>query len=183
MKFPPREIELSDATRVTLREADTPDAPALLAYRRDEVATSPFVLTVPEEVNSDPERDAALIEMRRDDPRSLILLALAGDRLIGVTSLLGAERIKCRHTADFGATVARAWRGRGLGRAMLEVMLRWARDNPGILRVTLDVMAPNTLARRMYLDAGFREIGVQERAYRQPDGAFIDGVPMELWVG
>ena len=183
MKFPPREIELAGGARVTLREADAPDARAFLDYRRDEVATSPFVLTVPEDPTRTPDEQEALIRAWRADPRSLLMLAWIDDRLIGASSLIAGDRFKCRHSSDFGTTVAAAWRGRGLGRAMLDTMLRWARENPEILRVTLDVMAPNAVARRMYIEAGFREIGVQRRAYRQPDGAFVDGVPMELWVG
>lgn len=184
MKFPPCEIDLTGGGRVVLREADVGDAPAFLAYLRDEVALCPYVLTVPEEAAARTLEDQrSIITKRRDDPCSLILLALVGEELAGVSSLLRAERIKSRHNADFGTTVAAAWRGRGIGRAMLRTMIEWARANPGILRLTLDVMAPNEHAHRMYHEAGFRDVGVARRAVRQPDGTLADSINMDLWVG
>ncbi len=183
MKLPACEIELTDGTRATLREATPDDAERMLRFLQEEVATSPYVLTVPEETGFTVEEEAALVEERRADPRSLWILALVGDEIAGSSTLFAGARAKSRHCVELGTTVASAYRNRGLGRAMLRTLVGWARAHPEILRITLDVMAVNAHARRIYREAGFREIGVERRAYRQPDGSLLDGVPMELWVG
>lgn len=184
MELAPRTNTLRDGARVTLRSATGDDAEAVLRFRRDVVAVSPFVLTVPEDIATlTVEEQRASLEHFAAHPTSLMLLALDADELIGVSNLSGAERIKKRHVADFGATIAEPWRGRGLGRLMLETLIAWARDNPRILRLTLDVMADNTRARRMYELAGFRQCAYERRAYRQPDGSFADAIKMDLWVG
>jgi RimJ/RimL family protein N-acetyltransferase len=184
MAFAPRTITLRDGARVTLRSAAPDDAEAMLRFRREVVALSPFVLTVPEDLT-----DLALEDQRSSletfaaHPCTLMLLAFAGGELIGASSLIGFDRAKKRHTADYGAAIAEPWRGRGVGRAMLEILIEWARSNPDLLRLTLDVMADNTRARRMYELAGFRACGHERRAYRQPDGSFADGIKMDMWVG
>lgn len=184
MNFAPKTITLRDGATVLLRSGDPSDAESMLRFRREVLALCPYVLTVPEEVAKltlDEQR--ASFEKFAADPRSLILLGFAGDELIAASSVIGSDRVKKRHVADFGASIAEPWRGRGLGRIMLETLVAWARANPEILRLTLDVMAENTRARRMYELAGFRECGHERRAYRQPDGSFADGVKMDMWVG
>jgi RimJ/RimL family protein N-acetyltransferase len=182
--FAPQTIELRDGARVTLRSPTGADAEAMVRFRREVLAFCPFVLTVPEDIEGlTVEQQAADLDSFAADPRSLMLLAFYGDELLGASSLIGFDRAKKRHTADFGAAIVEPWRGRGLGRAMLETLIAWARANPEILRLTLDVMAHNTRARRMYELAGFRECGHERRAYRQPDGSFTDGIKMDMWVG
>ena len=183
MTFRARVIELPDGSRIVLRSAEPEDTEAMLRFRREEVAPSPFVLTVPDEVPNDPAEQAASLQKHRDQTNSIMLLAFAGDELIGVSNLVGAERAKIRHNAYFGTTVATAWRNRGVGRAMLDALIAWAHASPEVLRLTLDVLAENTRARRMYELAGFRECGFERRAIRQPDGTFLDNVRMEMWVG
>ena len=46
------------------------------------------------------------------------------------------------------------WRGRGLGRAMLNAIENYARDS-GCCKVTLEVREDNAGARRLYADVGF----------------------------
>jgi ribosomal-protein-alanine N-acetyltransferase len=55
------------------------------------------------------------------------------------------------------------WQGRGLGRRLLERMLRLAREH-GADTAFLEVRASNQVAQRLYESAGFNEIG-QRRGY------------------
>ena len=184
MNFGPKTITLRDGARITLRSANADDAGIMLRYRREVVAASPFVLTVPQDIAAlTAEEQAASLTKFEADACSLMLLALDAEKLVGASSLMGSDRLKKRHTADYGAAIAEPWRGKGLGRAMLEILVDWAKANPELLRLTLDVMAHNTRARKMYELAGFRECGHERRAYRQLDGAFADGIKMDMWVG
>jgi len=54
-------------------------------------------------------------------------------------------------------------RGEGLGRAMVEQAVRYAREILGVRRVTINVFAQNTAARACYERVGFREEYVEER--------------------
>lgn len=96
-----------------------------------------------------------------------------------VCSSLGAERGKRpreRHVAEFGITVGKAYRGAGVGRAMLEALEVWARE-VGVERIQLRVFDTNTNARALYERMGYADEGTERLAVKFPD-EYIDAVRM-----
>ncbi len=67
-------------------------------------------------------------------------------------------------------------RGMGLGKSLLEHVLREVKARE-VSRVFLEVRASNTVARRLYAQAGFRESGLRKAYYASP---VEDAVLMEL---
>ena len=63
--------------------------------------------------------------------------------------------------------VATAQRRRGLGEALLEHWLSWARER-GATTALLEVRASNNGAQRLYRSLGFEEHGTRPHYYRQP---------------
>ena len=63
--------------------------------------------------------------------------------------------------------VAPAYRGRGLGRALVERMLAELRGR-GARAVYLEVRESNVVARRLYESLGFAEVARRARYYRRP---------------
>ncbi len=101
-----------------------------------------------------------------------------------VCSSLGAERGKRpreRHVAEFGITVGEAFRGIGVGRAMLEAMEVWAAE-VGVERIQLRVFDTNARARALYERLGYASEGVELFAVKFPD-EYIDAVRMAKLVG
>ena len=78
--------------------------------------------------------------------------------------------IVSRRAADeaeiLSVAVARAWRGRGLARRLLDLHLRRLAGF-GLRAVFLEVDADNEPARRLYARAGFREVGRRPGYYPQ----------------
>lgn len=72
--------------------------------------------------------------------------------------------------------VARAWRRRGIGRALMATLLEHARRH-GAQSVELEVRSGNHPARRLYAALGFAEVG-RRRAYYRATGE--DAVLMRL---
>ena len=52
-------------------------------------------------------------------------------------------------------SVAKAWRGRGVGRKLLAAAIDRARDWPGFCRIELECVAWNTAGVRLYESLGF----------------------------
>ena len=101
-----------------------------------------------------------------------------------VCSSLGAERGKRpreRHVAEFGITVGKAFRGIGVGRAMLEALEVWAAE-VGVERIQLRVFDTNARARALYERLGYASEGVELLAVKFPD-EYIDAVRMAKLVG
>jgi putative acetyltransferase len=81
--------------------------------------------------------------------------------------------------ADIAMMVARDWRGQGLGRALLQRSIVWARET-GAHKMWLEVWPHNIAAIALYRQGGFVEEGRKRRHYRRRNGALWDAVLMGL---
>ena len=77
------------------------------------------------------------------------------------------------------ARIERAHRGKGLGPALLDAALRWARATGTIDWIELGVFSANPRARGLYERFGFERIGFIPDRFRV-DGVVIDDVRMAL---
>ena len=75
-------------------------------------------------------------------------------------------------------SVAQHWQRRGLGRAMLQFLLKVARDFDAA-KVFLEVRPTNTAGRALYADAGFSEIAIRRGYYPARFGR-EDAIVMQL---
>lgn len=92
--------------------------------------------------------------------QSVQLLAFSGKSLIGVTSINMKERTS-KHTGVFSLSVDVDFRGEGIGRKLMELVLKEAEENLLNLRIViLSLFAGNSLAREMYEKFGFKEYGI-----------------------
>jgi RimJ/RimL family protein N-acetyltransferase len=73
-----------------------------------------------------------------------------------------------RHSGRLGMGIAAEFRGRGIGRRLVDATIRAARD-AGLKRIELEVFSSNTNAIRLYEGCGFVHEGVHRR------GRIIDG--------
>jgi ribosomal protein S18 acetylase RimI-like enzyme len=80
---------------------------------------------------------------------------------------------------ELGMTVARDWRGRGVGSALLASGIEWARER-GLHKVSLSVFPHNTAAIALYKKFGFVEEGRRVKQYRRANGELWDAVDMGL---
>ncbi len=102
---------------------------------------------------------------------------LLTDRNVVVERLVSGRKtvgfILSRRAADeaeiLSVAVARAWRGRGHSRALLDLHLRRL-AGLGSRAVFLEVDENNTPARKLYARAGFREVGRRPGYYAQSGG-------------
>jgi RimJ/RimL family protein N-acetyltransferase len=71
---------------------------------------------------------------------------------------------------------------RGVGTALVDAMLAWARAHPRIQKVCLGVFSTNTVALALYRSLGFEEEGRGRRAFRLGPTTYVDDVEMGLFV-
>jgi RimJ/RimL family protein N-acetyltransferase len=79
--------------------------------------------------------------------------------------------------ADIGMLVVEAWRGKGIGKLLLESAIQWA-ANAGAHKMALEVWPHNEAAIALYQSAGFVEEGRKVRHYRRLNGELWDSVLM-----
>lgn len=107
------------------------------------------------------------------------LVADADGVIIGICTAKGGRRDASRGNVGVGLSVDAAWRGQGVGTALMERLIAWARETGFIWRIELDVFTHNTHAISLYQKLGFEIEGRRRKAYFK-DGAFVDAFMMSL---
>jgi RimJ/RimL family protein N-acetyltransferase len=107
-----------------------------------------------------------------------ILAVTPADDVVGWCDINRNRRPGLQHSGVVGMGLLPRYRGKGLGRMMLERAISDARVK-GIERIELEVFASNTPAIRLYEGLGFVHEGIKRRA-RKLDGAYDDLILMAL---
>jgi phosphinothricin acetyltransferase len=110
------------------------------------------------------------------------LVATNGDEVVGFARVSPySDRCVYDGVGEHGVYVARAARGEGLGRQLLEALCDEA-ERAGLYKLTSRVFSDNAASRRAHVAAGFHEVGVQRRHGRL-DGRWKDCVLVERLLG
>jgi RimJ/RimL family protein N-acetyltransferase len=84
--------------------------------------------------------------------------------------------------AELGMHVAADVRGRGVGRALMDDAITWARAEPSVHKIALQVWPHNEAAIALYRKCGFEREGYLRAHYRRRNGELWDAVVMGLQV-
>ena len=155
------------------------------AASRDDAAA------IAEIYNEGIEDRLATFETRSREPREIaawfedglpFLVASDGEEVIGFARVTPySDRCVYSGIGEHGVYVARAARGRGAGRVLLEALCEEA-ERAGLYKLTSRVFTDNAASRAAHLAAGFDEVGVQRRHGRL-DGRWKDCVLVERRLG
>lgn len=160
---------------VTIRWATHDDLEPLLDLREAVASEGVWIgAEVPLDREGDRAKHLATIEAQHEGTTAVLLVAELDGSLVG--SLAMHARIGI---VDLGMNIADGHRGRGIGAALLDEALAWARGS-GAHKVELEHWPWNQRARALYERFGFVEEGYRRRQYRRKDGALWDSVVMGL---
>ncbi len=150
---------------IEIREANLADAKdvagflaVLDSYAADEMGgASPL----------DPDVRRRLVPALREQPSALLLLAFEAGQAVGVaTCFFGFSTFAARPLLNVhDLAVLPAFRGRGVGRALLSAVEDRARAH-GCAKLTLEVREDNARARGLYEERGFRDFQLAGATYR-----------------
>src|SRR5215470_20107529 len=132
------------------------------------------------------ERDGIAAEPPVDiDERAALFARTAGGSVVAVAGgqIIGMLHVEAsRHGfGELGMLVHRDWRGRGVGSALIQAAIGWARGH-GLHKLCLEVFARNSAAIALYRKAGFVEEGRRTRQYRRASGELWDSIVMGLML-
>lgn len=158
------------------------DAQALIELRRAILAEGAWFTAEPGEVPDDARLRADRMREARRSGNQVHLVARIGTELVGACAVEGGRLRRVRHVGRLEIMVARAWRGRGVGAALLQAALASARLHPSLEKVELAVYAHNARALTLYERHGFVQEGRRVRQQRLTDGSYVDEVWMARWL-
>ncbi len=168
---------------VIIREARQEDADQLITHITA-IADDPSseILLWPGEFQLTLEQERKWIETNLKADHSTVLVAevpdvdLATSKIVGVLSCAGGEHRGNHHTTTLGITIHKDWRNQGIGRALMERAIAWAKSTGVVKRIQLGVTSTNAPAIHLYEKLGFEKEGLRRR------GMFKNGRYYDTWL-
>jgi RimJ/RimL family protein N-acetyltransferase len=148
------------------------------ARRADARAMAELLAAVAEErdgIASEPPVDVEARTRQFADSIDGTMVAVAGREIVGSVHVHPSRF----GFGELGMAVARPWRGRGVGSALLEAAIARARDD-GLHKLSLDVFPHNEAAIALYRKFAFVEEGRRAKHYRRASGELWDSIVMGL---
>lgn len=151
----PANVTLRDGTAITIQPLQQSCANALLSFYRH----------LPEEDRKVLKDDVTTAEwaegfLKKVETQEVIsLVAKAGGKVVGETTLYRALRGWTRHVGEMRVAVAAAYRRKGLASALAGAMVKVATDL-GIEKIIVQVVDNQTGARRTFEKLGFHKEAV-----------------------
>lgn len=163
---------------ILIRSLQKNDAEALCRYVNALSSERTFVRFQGEQVSLEGERAYITSQLQRIEKQQAVqLVALCEGTVVGVAEV-GMKDLVEQHVGAFGISIAKAYRGEGIGALLMETVLKEAiAAMPQLRIIVLEVFSDNTLAIAWYQKSGFVEYG------RLPEGilhnnTYVDAVYM-----
>jgi len=114
------------------------------------------------------EEEKMIIESSKAQNKVTLVVEVE-NMIVGCLNFRGGTRPRNEHAGEFGVSVLKKYWGQGIGSAMIEEMIEWAKVSTVIRKINLLVRSDNSRAVHIYEKLGFMREGVISR------GVFISG--------
>ena len=168
--------------KIRLRHGERGDAQSSLELFRSIVAEEEFFVLSASEFHRTLLEKEQQIHHHCIQPQSCIFMAHAQETLVGQAALLGGGLLRNRHVAELEMFISKGYRGCGLGKALLNMLIEWAKQHSQLKKISLSVFLDNKAAISLYKGCGFVEEGVLKGAFREVDNRMRDQVLMALFL-
>ena len=165
-------LTLRDGGRCIIRSAEPEDARGMLQYMKIMLGETPYLLRTPEEFDYSPEVEARILDERKKDPRSLMLVAEKDGRIIASADVQShGRKSRVWHRAELGISVRKDFWDQGIGSALMERLIAFAAQC-GYEQIELTVESKNRRALNLYMKYGFTIYGTRPHGMKYPDGTY-----------
>jgi ribosomal protein S18 acetylase RimI-like enzyme len=146
---------------VTVRYPQIGDEKEMCRYINDLSKEKTFVRFQGEEILLKDEVNYLNSQLKKIEAKKAItLLVFEGDNLIAIADINMMDKTE-KHLGMFAISVAKDFRGEGIGKLLMEVLLKEAKQEIADLKiVTLEVYQMNSIAQNLYKEMGFIEYGM-----------------------
>lgn len=189
-RFSARTVRMKDGREATLRMVRLADAADMLEISREVVKADVGVVRSMSDLPATVEEERASLEEWITGAKSgeggCMLVAEVGGRVVGEGTIRRWPRRRVEHIGHIGISVHPDWQELGLGRAIMNGLIEWARarrdkhGRPAVTRIDLFVFADNPRAIALYKSLGFAHEGTRRNYIRREDGRYVDDLVMGM---
>ena len=172
MVYSAETLALRDGRKITIRSVEPEDAAGMLQYMKIMLGETPFFFLSPEEFNYTAEEEAGILAGRKNDPRSLMLVAETEGEIIASADICPhGTKSRVQHRAELGISVRKDYWWQGIGSALMERLIPFAQQS-GFEQIELTVESKNQRALQLYHKNGFIIYGTRPHGLKYPDGSY-----------
>lgn len=137
-----------------------------------------FILFQGEQISLEMEEKWLEGELKKiKEGKAVQIFAFVDNKLVGVSGITMKDRAE-KHIGLFGITLAKDFRGKGIGTVLMEKVLNEAKKYlKGLKIIDLGVFGDNPVARGLYKKMGFVEYGILPKGILHKD-KFVDHIYM-----
>ncbi|MGY3779108.1 GNAT family N-acetyltransferase [Isobaculum melis] len=154
---------MTEEITVELREVIPEDAVDILALLKQVGQETDYLLLGTEQQVLTVAQEKEYLQNRIDLPNNLMLVAIAGNKIIGLASVTADTNKKIQHVGEIGISILKDYWGFGVGSLLLDELIYWSQTTGLIRRLELTVQERNQRAVRLYEKFGFQTEGLMER--------------------
>lgn len=175
-----RVLTLKNGRTCHIRPATVEDALGLVNFVRTVAGESDNLTFGRDEFHMTVEDEVRFLHSLQGQEHQQMLVATVSGKIVGNIHIQGGTRQRRKHIASFGISVLKEFWGTGVGKALMEELLKHA-ERLSLTRIELRVRTDNERAIALYRHFGFEAEGVERRAMLI-DGKYVDFLMMGLLI-
>ncbi|MDD2482759.1 MAG: GNAT family N-acetyltransferase [Candidatus Shapirobacteria bacterium] len=163
---------------VSFRYPTIDDAEILMNYINKISAEKSFILLQGEQQSLEEETKWLKDKLEKIDKNKCVyFLGFIDNNLVATAEITLGSFVK-KHIGSFGICVAKKYRGEGIGKILMDSVIKESIKNIKDLKIIeLEVFANNPIAQELYKKMGFIEFGRMPEGIKHKDN-FIDAILM-----
>lgn len=180
----PHTFELRNGSSVVIREAEPSNARELIVFVNRVAEESDYLTLRPGDFKLTEVEEAEFLSKCQAIKNHVYLVAVIESNIVGTVHFSAGQKIRIRHSGEFGMSVSKQYWGQGIGSLMLDTLIDWAKQTnidwakqTNIIRkINLRVRTDNRRAVQLYRKKGFQEEGILSNEM------FVDGYYYDLYA-
>lgn len=176
-----KEITLKSGETLILRQPIEEDAMNMIEYLNIVGGESDNLLFGKDEFRLSVEQEKEYIKKIHQDPNMLMLLGIINNTVVSIAEIRSLGRKRIAHNSEVAISVIKEYWGIGVGSAVMEELISFAKEHEVIKNISLSVKASNERAIKLYERFGFLQVG-SHKDYFNINGEYDDEYIMDLHI-
>ena len=176
-----KEVVLKNGQPLILRLPNPSDAEGIIKYLNIVGGETDNLLFGSGEFSITIEQEKTFIENINNDSNSFMIIGTINEVIVSVAQISSPYRKRISHNSEIAISVRKDYWNIGIGHAVINELINFAKEKGSIKNIALKVKANNENAIRLYKSVGFTEIGSHKNFFNIND-IFYDAILMELYI-